>query len=1031
MEPLSINTQRLRELADLASHERTSKRDSTTPPFYTGHEFDDFDWAWDSQKPIDDQLGHHTTNGDGEISKEDGEDSSVDGSVHVDTDHDEVYLKNPGPGSYTKIMEDDGPLPACVAEMLQKIRLREEQGSSAPEYSGWCCQPKRSKGPGSDVDEDEEHHLEKYDQGLRSVMREIKQGIRRGDPLVLEFSGREGSVCGFPDFRSKSHRIPAGCYYVTIGTVEGQSKFARMFCLRCLEIIWNGQGMIGEVPSPSPTITDHQAIPGEVEKLTEGIPSISGIDGAADSAEEQSDEGGDGPDGKDELGYWFRDEVLASAAKCGEHRKASGTDTGISQDTDISSRAKESLTDTSSSDSSSIARMSKRKATIHPTSALAPLGGLSPQGLLAFNGVQNVQSTSAQPLGGGKIRVEPSVSPTHPEPRRSIRLKSSNAMASPKVDKDADPLAIDPTQKLDRKKATTDNYAAKVAKTEAKVSNMNTKRNELLKSLEPGQKVPVKNLRNAAGKTVNTLFRPHVSKDVFGVPYTDLLEEPPTPGFHQSALQEFPPPSNLSTMSPTLQYGEIPSNMRQSAAKSPLLPSSCSCHQPDSGEMVQCSNETCTCGWYHVSCVKQENPKQEGWLCSLCKPETKTKSGPSATMKALADEIFKPPYAGKSVYGFDQPMSDWFKPAIGSEKEVQGSPVQQTQPKRNDSSFDMPLNSPKYLPSQLLQSWSADGKQTSAKQASVKGNSNKPETVQQTAKDNDGAKGVTGTQQKLNEPLEVIAVGSGDEQGSVRDSMLEFGKSTSPADEGVVAGTDLASDDGLAAPNSNPFTMQLDGAFDEPSPVKKSSTTLRPISRTLQQLDGPDDSVPQDAPITESTRCSELSAYAETFIPNPKPYETYQPQPQLASQYHNYEPLYPAYAPPAFAPSYAQPAFASAYTLAPRPSYPYAGTWSTTPRFTPTMAAPAPVSRLRAAFIPPTRSTRQRTTRFQHLSRFMKPGSTLNAQDKAVLALWKVQTQEMGWEGEKGYWVKKAGLEGAEWEGKDLLELLEMVKGEV
>lgn len=1050
----SFALERLQCFAQAATNGEASGLNGTSP-IIVGHEFDDFDWQRDSPQETE-----------ADSDEQDGWDmgttvysSSDGGSNHVDTDNDSVYHINAAPGSYSRtfVEDDNDELPLCVAEMLHTIALREHPGQpTALPLGGWCCQPLRSDSSDSDKDEDEEHHEQKYDTVLRGVMREIKQRLMNNVPLVLEFCAREGSFCGLPGWRSTKHRIAAGCYYVTLGHTEGVSRYDVAFCLGCLEYIWAGKDMMGEHPSPMVADIEAQAVPEEAERPTSGIPII---DGAADEevdtalakvltavgfnwagseyngyAREEYEEGYEEQYEEhckeEERNYSLRDELLKAATKCGDPNGTFAAETSPISMTSKSSRENDAVINSPTSGFFGTRKAAWRKTKIHPNSLHAPLETASLQSLKTSVGDQKLHFAPQQSAIAEQASSEPTTSTTSREPRRSNRKNLPPEIAIPIATKQCDRIASDaPPKALKKVIAADKKHIAATAKSEAKRSVMTAKRDNLLKDMRPGDRVPVHSLRGSKKKTVMTAFKPHVSKDMFGIDYTDLLQEPPAPGFHQHPLQDHllvsKTPSTLSA-----QIKTHTSDHKHSALAVPKPePSSCSCYQPDKGDMMECSNYKCLRGWYHVRCVKSENPKQEGWLCWLCKPRPALAPKPSASMQALADDIFKPHYAGKSMYGINKPMQDWFKPAASIGVHSSPTPMQ----KKYESPCNAPLGSSTYLPSRWLKVLSAGGKKAASRQKSTTPAAEEEEQDKSTPKAavivngkkaSDAPYGVSvitnNTQSRALSPQVDSSNG-----GSARDSVhgTQAGDDSSP-DKDLPAATDLASENGLVSVNDPSPAMQLDGTCDSPPPQDKSWNTY--VGEKHLQLDGPRDYNRRDTePPTVNAHHSKLSAAAAPFVPSSRP-------PHAGLQYATIYTSDFIYQPTSTPYTYANvngPSNntnkhfnISSYHFTTHQAAP-TEIHASTPRYVPTASSNSP-SRL-------SQRIHQPNTRVQCLAPFIKPGQSLNTQDKAVLALWQLQTRA-GWtvmQGEEAFLVEKAGLKGmskTRWEGLELGEMLEV-----
>ena len=133
-----------------------------------------------------------------------------------------------------------------------------------------------------------------------------------------------------------------------------------------------------------------------------------------------------------------------------------------------------------------------------------------------------------------------------------------------------------------------------VNKAETRLKVMYEQRTKALQSLEPDGTILIK--QPQCTKYIVT------SKDLFGVVYTDLFADHVKYWAKQPSREWV----KCSEEGRSPIGGPLPENLRSSQwlSKNVMSDHWCVCRRPEDGkEMIECGNEKCLVGWYHVDCV--------------------------------------------------------------------------------------------------------------------------------------------------------------------------------------------------------------------------------------------------------------------------------------------------------------------------------------------------------------------------------------------------------------------------------------------
>nr|POF23965.1 hypothetical protein CFP56_54901 [Quercus suber] len=160
----------------------------------------------------------------------------------------------------------------------------------------------------------------------------------------------------------------------------------------------------------------------------------------------------------------------------------------------------------------------------------------------------------------------------------------------------------------------TDSLCHEIAKAATSLQYMYTQRKKAVSALTPGNKIGLR------PKYAKTSVPKMVSMDLFGVIYTDLFAETVKQKWSPrvwdteniafklteriGSTNLLPNPVKSSVASRKFTKNRTKEGVAKAAESEPPTPY-CSCHGVDDGTMmVECANEMCLIGWYHVQCVK-------------------------------------------------------------------------------------------------------------------------------------------------------------------------------------------------------------------------------------------------------------------------------------------------------------------------------------------------------------------------------------------------------------------------------------------
>ena len=440
---------------------------------------------------------------------------------------------------------------------------------------------------------------------LRNVMRRIKRKLKEGALLTLERIDSSDLVttCAHPYCPAPAIRIPIGAYYLTLGHL-GQQDEGPSYCIFCLEALWNGKGIVGDLPDAR--IRDE-------EKHKHAVPSFT-LDGAADEAKHRPHR----------IIIPPLPTSRSSFPTPSTSSRLSSSHTISTPATQFTSPINAAPTSPATSDDDLQVRQAAsplaRKSALEQSIQL-PDDKYSKSACESFRSGKMIASAKSSPLlsNDGLTVV-----------RRSARLQPGAKNEGPRQTKIQNGPRIQASSASKPSKG--ERIAKKVGKTDANLKQMYERCQQSLLSLEPGQRVVLEKSKAVKYK----IGTRSLSMDALGLVYTDLMGEfvtyrskSPLDNGHQLSK------ANVSHFD-----GPRPNNLRDSQwlKSTKLVEKWCFCRGEEDGRMmIERSNEKCLVGWYHTDCVGARVEESgmcirdltidktilivasiEEWLCLVC-----------------------------------------------------------------------------------------------------------------------------------------------------------------------------------------------------------------------------------------------------------------------------------------------------------------------------------------------------------------------------------------------------------------------------
>ena len=150
-----------------------------------------------------------------------------DFQVDMDDGHDAVYMHNVAEGSWSRTMDEDEPFPPQLQLALSRLRKAQAEEQIAEDNES-LSQPAEAQ----------------TDKLLRNLMRQVRDALQAGDTLILDgMRSTTSSLCAYPKCSPWERSTRSETYRLML---KGR---AMAFCLTCLERLWAGGGLCGDLPA--------------------------------------------------------------------------------------------------------------------------------------------------------------------------------------------------------------------------------------------------------------------------------------------------------------------------------------------------------------------------------------------------------------------------------------------------------------------------------------------------------------------------------------------------------------------------------------------------------------------------------------------------------------------------------------------------------------------------------------------------------------------------------------------------------------
>lgn len=522
-------------------------------------------------------------------------DENVD--VHVDTENDGVYMINAKEGSWSgSLSSEDNPevqekLPPQAELALKHLKRAQELAKQQERLkaANIAMEALLNETKSTGMTPEDKAKWQK-DLLLRNTMRQIKKKLQQGAALTLEHLGPVNltMTCAHPLCPAPGKLVPAGAYYVILAQ-PCQSESVSRYCLFCLEALWNGKGIAGQLP-------DARVDPEEV-KVRQKIPSFC-LDGAMDETRLRAAGIAPTPLTMTPASSISTPTSISSPASFHTvstpptHRSSAVAPTATSTD-NLKSKTFESIYD------SPLLRKSQLRK-----SASQQEDEVFLKSEQSFTDRINKASVKPQ-----STRNTGDVQPV----RRSTRLKSASTSGSstPSVQMSGSALGKQKEIGLTAAKLSPiDAIADEVRKSDARLEVKYEERKNALPLLKPGEKIMIKHPHCS-----NYKVKRFVSRDMFGLLYTDLLADHVKYWTKPAAADNY----QSSKVAASADVRPLPEIVRSPKWQKGVNAHDrwCICHGLEDGrEMIECGNERCLVGWYHMECV-DAHVGEDGKLVSI------------------------------------------------------------------------------------------------------------------------------------------------------------------------------------------------------------------------------------------------------------------------------------------------------------------------------------------------------------------------------------------------------------------------------
>lgn len=553
------------------------------------------------------------------------------GRRHVDTDNgnDEVYFKNAHGNSWTGPLIDDeeahvrDTTKTSLPEQAQRA-LAEIQTISSPQRGGiWASKHAPTAG--------KEKEKWRKDMHLQQIIRQVKQIIRsrlrefvelasvfanrltEGAKLTLQHHGNnakteraETVTCSHPYCPSSDRLVSDGDYYIVIDSTPSES----IFCLRCLEGLWNGKDMASSLPDPK-VCSAWSARP---ESMPES--HLLDLDGIAEHDADEIDYPeipyvGDSSHDGAELMEAFD---LSCSASDGSSKDASAspwspvTLTASTPATDVFS-VREQLFPVPAERTMLTKRLIASSMGVQAsTPAAVPLDEDSDRDEVISPSVSKASRQSSKRGPEGTNNADHGL--TLATILRRSNRRQPVAFQEPEGGTGTEIVPSAGKKERVAKTITTDALVEDITRAEKQLKKRYLRRESVLAEMTPGSSSPV-HQRTYGGKVAKSMA---IRMDDFGIVCTDLLSEPVSYLSQEAQPVRVNPSRKLYRLIATLQGKwlmqqemEVDADYRQHW---------CICHGVDDGRiMVLCGNRFCLYGWFHLECLGiTDVPTENGML---------------------------------------------------------------------------------------------------------------------------------------------------------------------------------------------------------------------------------------------------------------------------------------------------------------------------------------------------------------------------------------------------------------------------------
>lgn len=402
---------------------------------------------------------------------------------------------------------------------------------------------------------------------LRTITRQIKRRLQSGAMLRLDSprGANTDLACEHPYCSGLKNAVTPGLYFLTLVSSDG-TKHGSTFCLLCLEALWSGSGLIGELPAPNVS-TDSAQQP-EVKEIV--FDSSLNLDGTSDGIKTFTSN----------INLITTSSASASAYSrtARWNRNFESADSLASSNTDYAAQG-------SVHDHPHVYEQTEIQEIIY-TETSCKLA-LDKQQIGAAVGLDcTVQADRVADIGQKRrsLRLRPIESSNHSI--RALKAESPTAAVHKKPGSYVQPR---PLEVLDA-------FECEITRTEERLNTMYKQRDRIETRLKLGQSVQIKHPKGTV--KVNKRF---VRMDVFGIVHTDLLDDH-VKHCRKQSVKETPVSVTACAVTPSASAQKRHSTQQQQDGNAQEFWCSCRGREDDCEKML-CDNGLCLISWYNVDRV--------------------------------------------------------------------------------------------------------------------------------------------------------------------------------------------------------------------------------------------------------------------------------------------------------------------------------------------------------------------------------------------------------------------------------------------